>query len=63
MKVYAKFHQPPQTPYWSLAMSNGGAYIACQLHWDKPTEEKEFPSMEDFLEWAGENNLKLPWQQ
>jgi hypothetical protein len=63
MIVYVHLVQPPISPYFSLVYAPGGQYVQIHMHHDKPTEDREFPSMDAFLEWAGENNLKLPWQQ
>lgn len=63
MKVYVKLHQPPVTPYWSIAMSIGGSYIVAQIHWSGETGEKEFGSMKEFGDWARENNIKIPWEE
>lgn len=61
MKVYVRFIQPPVSAYWSMAMSNGGAYIACQLHWEKPSDSKEFDSMDEFYKFCKTENVEIPW--
>ena len=61
MKVHVHFVQPPRSPYFSLAYSAGGQFVAIQMHHDKPSEDKEFDSMDEFFEYCKSEGVQIPW--
>ena len=61
--VHVHLTQPPVSYYFSLVVGALGTWTQISMHWPKPTEDQEFPSMEAFLEFAKNEGLTLPWEK